>query len=215
MSEINQEVKMEFKEGKRPIIVEIGPAGLYGSGTPASNFSRRIKDSINDGALYIGLDSKEEDLRKFMESRAWKYDIQQALVGDMAHLPLADGSADEIWLLNVFSNLDIRPEIQADGTQTWRINMSSFYKELSRVIKPKGEIIIGELGFPMGGIGAVDYLTDVDFEQFGLKKAVYRGENFVEGCKRLGIIERLREIIKENPFTKGVDPFFIILSKKL
>ncbi len=214
MNEGNREGQLESAVNRKPIIVEIGPAGQYGSGTPASHFSRRVRDNIDQGALYIGVDSKEEDLKKFMQSQTLEYDVQQALVGDMAHLPLADESADEVWLINVFGNLDIRPEVTADGTRTWRINMQQFYRELARVLKRQGEIIIGELGHPVGGIGATDYLKNVDFEQFGLEKHLYIGENLVEACKKLGITEKLREIIKEGRHSDNLEPFFILLNKR-
>lgn len=214
MNEGNREGQLKSAVNRKPIIVEIGPAGQYGSGTPASHFSRRVRDNIDQGALYIGVDSKEEDLKKFMQSQTLEYDVQQALVGDMAHLPLADESADEVWLINVFGNLDIRPEVTADGTRTWRINMQQFYRELARVLKRQGEIIIGELGHPVGGIGATDYLKNVDFEQFGLEKHLYIGENLVEACKKLGITEKLREIIKEGRHSDNLEPFFILLNKR-
>ncbi len=208
MSEINRNEVIESELDKRLFIVEIGPAGLYGSGTAVKNWSQKVERDLRAGALYLAVDTSKANLDKHQEC-----EIYDAVVGDMAKMPLQDGSVDQIWIMNVFSDLEFRPEIKPDGTHSYTFNRDKFFRELSRVIKEKGEIVIGELGFPMGGIGAVDYLREIDYTAFGLKAEIFFEDNFEEGCSRYGFSKNLKSIIEENPLTKGVSPFIISLKK--
>ena len=203
------------KTVRKPVIVEIGPAGMYGLGTVATSWSRKIEEDINKGAIYIGLDAKPEELKRHS-----KDNIYLPVAGDMGKMPFPDNSVDQIWIMNVFSGFHHLPDLVKgeDGRvhQVWVSGISKYFQELSRVIKPDGKIIIGEFGVPIGGPGAVDYLLDnTDYSRFGFLVNIYVDDNLKEGLKENGFNENLGEIAKSvnEKADENLRPFLLTLSK--
>ena len=187
-------------------IVEIGP-----NWNPVYKlFEDEILQKIGAGSTYIAIDCSEEELGKF---KKYPDDPDEkgrhAIVGDLRALPLKDGVADQIWLMNVFGGLENRAKKLPDGTLRWEMGISGVFHELARVMKQKGKIYIGELYHPSGKI---DWLTDEDYSIFGLEKKVYNGPEEVES-----FLKKMRgkeSIIESLQKARDYVPFVIELVKK-
>lgn len=174
--------KKEVKK-EREIIVEIGP-----NTTPISFYSEKMENAIKEGALYVGIDYKEEDLKK-----TYRREIHNFIAGDLRSLPLKDASADQVWLFNVFG--------ESFGSDK-RFFFEKQFKELARVIKEDGKIIIGETYTP------AESLISHDYSDLELQKEVLIGDKLREFLKEYDMEHVLKEGTQYSP------QFFMILKKR-
>lgn len=174
-------------------IVEFGPG--Y---TPAFRYSEHVEDRLDAGANYIGIDVSRSDIKEIKRREG-----VSLVVGDLGKIPLKANTADELWLLNVFSGRLINnPTILPDGRSITVLSVRRFFEEMVRVLKPNGNIIIGEWA---PRIGKIDWIKDYDYEQYGLSKQVYERETLQDFANLQGI--RFGIIRNDTP------PFFVVLSK--
>lgn len=174
-------------------IVEFGPG--Y---TPAFHYSEQVEERLDAGANYIGIDVSRNDIKEIKRREG-----VNLVVGDLGKIPLKDNTADELWLLNVFSGrLVSNPTRLPDGKSITVLGIRRFFEEMVRVLKPNGTIIIGEWA---PRIGKIDWIREADYEQYGLSKLVYEGETLQDFANLQGIpIDIIRD---DTP------PFFVVLSK--
>lgn len=192
---VTEALKLNFTKYVKPeeydpninegVIVEVGVGGF-----PAAAISWELTNKIRKGAFYIGIDRDVDDIP--MESVAGLY-----VQGDMATLPFPAGVVDEIWVMNVFGRMD---EYDSQFRQ--------YFSELSRILKSKGNVIIGENNTPAGWLRTINYI------EFGLSR-----EDFVRGGVNLKryweFVERYKitgEYTNLHTFAFG-PPFFMTLTK--
>jgi len=158
-------------------IVEIGPSinPIFELFSENKTFKK-----IGKGLRYIAIDCDKKELKKF--KKLFNKKEYEAKIGDLRDLPLKSDSVDQIWLMNVFGGFQNNPKKLPDGTLQYSSGYYDIFQELSRVLKPKGKVYIGELAPPIGK--GVEWLTDEDYSGFGLEKKVYKGykevKSFVE-----------------------------------
>ncbi|RJR31669.1 methyltransferase domain-containing protein [Candidatus Parcubacteria bacterium] len=196
----NIESRPDVVEGKKEgkVIIEIGP-GL----APSFILSDKLDREIDDGASYVAIDCNLEEL-KGMEDIGLR-ERGAAVAGDLNKLPLKDKTANEIWALNVLSGFKNIPEKMPDGTSVTTLGFSKIFKELARVIKDDGRIIIGEIYTPVKGA------KEVDLSKYGFDKQVFTGNELKEFLKENDISE---EILSEHSeCERWGEPFFMVLTK--
>jgi len=189
----------ETNQNEVPVIVEIGPNHL-----PVYRiFNEESIQAIGKDASYIAIDINQEELEK-----ARIGDRGQGVIGDIRELPLADDSADQIWMMNVFGGFENRPH-HKDGKSVYNLGLNDVFKEMARVIKTKGKIYIGETYAPMRG--NLEWMADEDYSEFGLEKEAYKGAEAVRNfLEKKGLNELLLSNLKD---TEEFKPFFMILQK--
>jgi len=174
-------------------IVEFGPGYC-----PAFHYSEHVEERLDAGANYVGIDISRNDIKTIA-----RRDGVNLVVGDLGKIPLQDNTADELWLLNVFSGRLVNsPTRLPDGTSRTILGVTRFFEEMVRVLKPNGTIIIGEWA---PRIGKIDWIHEANYEQYGLTKQVYEGETLQDFASLHGI--RYGIIREDTP------PFFVVLSK--
>ena len=174
-------------------IVEFGPG--Y---SPVFKRSREVEERLDAGANYVGVDVSRGDIATIA-----RRDGVSLVVGDLGKIPLKDRTADELWLLNVFSGRLINnPTRLPDGRSITVLGTRRFFEEMVRVLKPNGAIIIGEWA---PRIGKIDWIREANYEQYGLAKQVYEGEALQDFTSLHGI--RFGITWEDTP------PFFVVLSK--
>ncbi len=194
----NKELPSEARPEAEPrpkIIIEIG-VGRY----PVYEYSAKLDEEIKNGAEYIGVDLSQKELEVVKER------TDKAVIGDLGKLPFKDNSADEIWLNNVFGG-GIKPIFWRNSEGSWShiLGADKYFKELARVTKPGGEVIIGEYIYP---VWEVDKIIGWDFKEFGFDKEVFDGENFNVFLEKHKINSHLGE------GGNAKHPFFMVLKKK-
>ncbi len=118
----------------------------------------------------------------------------QFVCGNVTRIPLTDGIADEVWLMNVLGEDDkpLEPEL------------SQAFGELVRILKPEGKIIIGELYTP------ARWLLNYDFQKLRLQRQVFAGDGATSFIEEYGITAW----ITRHFFIPEIkDPFFMTLSR--
>lgn len=169
------EKEKSSEKEKKEVIVEIGTNMV-----PLSYFSTNFKEAIKKDALYVGIEKVESELQN-----AYKEDIDNFVVGDLKNIPLKDNTVNQLWLFNVFGSKNI--------------SIYDALKEMSRVLKIKGEIIIGETYTPK------ESLLHVDYEQYGFQKKILLGKEFVDFLSEKDLLFSKQEEIQQ----------FIIILKKI
>lgn len=174
-------------------IVEFGPGYC-----PAFHYSEHVKARLHAGVNYVGIDISRKDIKEIK-----RRERVNLVVGDLGKIPLRDNTADELWLLNVFSGRLVNsPTRLPDGTSITALGTRKFFEEMVRVLKPNGTIIIGEWA---PRIDKIDWIREANYEQYGLTKQAYEGETVQDFASLHGI--RFGIIRKDTP------PFFVVLSK--
>ncbi len=104
-------------------------------------------------------------------------------------------------MLNVFGQLKITPK---------DVDLSRYFKELARVVKIGGRVVIGEYYSRAGDFDEYEYqeLTTSDYQQFGFKKTVLQGKSFKDFLRQNTILTDLIEKLKPE------NPFFLVLTKE-
>ena len=133
-------MKETMPQKEQQTIVEIGANYPIYEMFEGNESMRKIKE----GAPYIAINYNKEDLKTVKENK-----LGQAIVGDIKELPLKNNSADQIWLMNVFSDFQHILKKQPDGSKGYTMGLDDVFKELARVVKPGGKIIIGEVYPPI------------------------------------------------------------------
>ncbi|MBU1164978.1 class I SAM-dependent methyltransferase [Patescibacteria group bacterium] len=201
MSEKLQPQPENQEQPEREVIVDIGTGN-----NPAYQWSEKLLEKVEQGAKYICIDCEEEDVLKNpkVQGEDW-------VVGDIRKLPIKDKSADQIWLLNVFSDFKNLPDIKEDGTKSYNMGLTDVFEGLERTLKDNGRIVIGETYTPSRG--AAGGLAEADFSDCGLEKKVYKGEELDKFFEDNKIpIEYARDYEEERPEHK--QPYFMELTKK-
>jgi ubiquinone/menaquinone biosynthesis C-methylase UbiE len=185
-------------------IVEIGP----GINPIFELFENETFKKIGKGSKYIAIDCDQEVIKKLKFQNSFKQKGYEAMKGDLENLPLKNDSVDQIWLMNVFGNLQNNPKKLHDGTLQYSSSAHGIFQELTRVVKPKGKVYIGEIILPVKDVA---WLLNADYSGFGLEKKVYKGDkeagSFMEKMGGMPITYFLKD--KHNYL-----PFFIELTKK-
>ncbi len=165
-------------------IVEIGPE----MNPIFMMFQNPLFERIGKDVDYTAVDCDPENVKsfkEFYESRGRGRIIQ----GYVQEIPLPEEYADQIWIMNVFGRFKSDPSYRGD-----------IFKELTRILKRKGTIHIGELYGPNQS-----YLIERDYSELGLEKRVYRGKDEARDFwKKLGgpvsNFDLLEIGEKEHPF---------------
>lgn len=183
-------------------IVEVGPS--YFSILSLSEVTR---NKVKTGAVYIGIDLNQEDL---LELR--KREVRRSggkicpLVGDLGAIPLQDNTADEVWIVNVLGGTLVnKPIVLPNNTKKYELGWGRYFTELSRILKPNGELFIGEWA---PRIRDTKWLMDENYNDFGLSKHNYEGRALEDFTGQYGIsLDVISGWDRRNP------PFFIALTK--
>lgn len=176
-------------------IVEFGP-----SSNPIYEYSERIANKLELGTTYVGIDIKSKSFRDTSQEERGRF-----VLGDLRKIPLLDFVADEIWLMNVFGgDFTNSPERLSDGSLRYTLGISKYFQGMTRILKPGGTIYIGEW-YPR--IHKVDWIKEADYEEYGLTKEVYEGENVKAFLKEHEMsIEQIEE---------DIPSLFVVLTKRL
>jgi len=192
--EFPSEISLEA-ESRPKTIIEIGVGNFS-----AYDISHKLDEEIKNGAEYIGVDLNKEELEIVKDGG------QEAVIGDLSKLPFKDNSADEIWLNNVFGS---GPRLiswrNSKGGWTYDLGAGKYFKELARVTKPGGEVIIGEYIYP---VNDVDKIVDWDYEKFGFDKEVFGGEKLKVFLEKHKISSNLAK------YGNAKHPFFLVLKRR-
>ena len=183
---------LENPPKSKDLIVEIGP-----NLNPIPELSQKILERIEAGSPYIAIGCDEEEIIPSARNKAFP---GPAVVGDLVDLPLQDGVAGEIWLINVFGRLELAPNV----------NIDKCFQELARVTKAGGKVIIGEFSPRSGALDEFEYrdLITNDYHKFGFEKTVFQGQNFQNFWRQNQIPMSVLETVKPE------NPFFLVLAKK-
>lgn len=171
------------------VILEVGPG--YAA---VPTFSKDVLNSLRNGTYYVGMDYFRGELPSHYV-RFGDY-----ILGDLISLPFRSGSFDQVWLMNVFGagrRKHLSLQLKEGAT-------NRYLSELSRVIKPAGQVIIGEDNTP------AEFLREIKFTDFGFDREIIPVDDLSE---RFKITSSRSNLYYQPRF--GVLPFFIVLTKKL
>lgn len=172
-------------------ILEIGPGEI-----PVYSISN-IVERLKSGYNYFAIDADMKNLQRVADEKPGC-----AIQGDLAKLPLKDNSVDEIWLMNVFGGLDIRPE-KINGSLVYTIGLRRFFEELRRVVRTGGLVNIGEY------YKGPDF-SKSEFSDIGFEKESFTGSKIWEFLDR----NKFESFAYEMVSCLYKNPVFITLKKK-
>jgi len=193
----------KFPESRPGVILEIGPRM-----NTADAIFKDVKKKIEQGAVYVALDSKAENLRETKSEGK-----TNLILGDLRDLPFSDSSINEIWLINVFGLIEKKPKLDKDGKPLQRNIGGSIYpgikdyvRELARVLKPGGKIVVGEYFTPRSHDPQI--LLKTNFGEYGLTAKIHlAGEDLDEYLQGLGASPAMKRFIASR-----MDSYFIELN---
>ena len=174
--------------------------------------SEKVEERIESGHVYIAVDKYPEGLKSG--------DVRNPTIADIGALPFSDGSIHEMWLMNVFSGLDLDIYSQDENAfmrsvlrgsaQSPEVSkrVESIFHELGRVLDGKGEINIGEFYARIGD--DLSWMRNISYSRFGMRGTIYEGENLKIFLRQHNFEEFMLEEIERYPERK---PFFLKLTK--
>ncbi|MBR9701409.1 hypothetical protein GOV13_00640 [Candidatus Pacearchaeota archaeon] len=175
-------------------LLDIGPRPQ-----PAYWISKDVKKRLQNGWNYFGMDIGIEDLE-----RAANENPGYALQGNLIKLPIKNNCVDEIWLMNVFGGF-VNPPKKRNGSTTYTIgfNFGEILKDLGKILKTGGKILMGE------------YYRGPDLSKYDFSDTGFEAEIFNNGDAEK-FLERYRFSMAHSETIKkwSENPVFVELRKK-